>query len=145
MFFTHAEFVPGAIHSEWCHSDVKTWLNITYLDTQEGFKSYFLQNQDTFIILHTSLGIKNDFLYKAKAIFIEILSYKRHFQMSSLFCGRRYSFAGRHFELLKTKVNERHQTRFCITTVYRLKLSVKYVGLILRNGNTKVFTGVGYF
>ena len=24
------------------HSDVKTWLNITYLDTQEGFKSYFL-------------------------------------------------------------------------------------------------------
>ena len=65
----HAEFAPGAIHSEWCHSDVRTWLNITYLGTQEVFKSYFLQNQVTFIILHTSLDIKNNLLYKANAVF----------------------------------------------------------------------------
>ena len=32
--------------------------------------------------------------------------------------NRRHSFAGRHFELLKTKVNERHLARFCIATVY---------------------------
>ena len=31
--------------------------------------------------------------------------------------NRRHSFAGRHFELLKTKVNERHLARFCIATM----------------------------
>ena len=93
MVFTHAKFAPGAIHSVWCHSDVKTWLNFTYLGTQEGFKSYFLQNQDTFIILYTSLDVKNDLLYKAKAIFIKIVSYKHLFQMSSLFCGNAVVFS----------------------------------------------------
>ena len=31
--------------------------------------------------------------------------------------NRRHSFAGRHFELLKTKVNERHLARFCIASL----------------------------
>ena len=31
--------------------------------------------------------------------------------------NRRHSFAGRHFGLLKTKVNERHLARFCIATL----------------------------
>ena len=93
MVFTHAKFAPGAIHSVWCRSDVKTWLNFTYLGTQEGFKSYFLQNQDTFIILYTSLDVKNDLLYKAKAFFIKIVSYKHRFQMSSLFCGNAVVFS----------------------------------------------------